>query len=75
MKVITFLGFSELGSLVSMEVKPEGWRIISTAQLFFSPSAWTLPALSKGLLYVMQNEKDRGTGTDARLLCYDLRRK
>jgi len=70
-----FLGFSELGSLVSMEVKPEGWRIISTAQLFFSPSAWTLPALSKGLLYVMQNEKDRGTGTDARLLCYDLRRK
>ncbi|MDG1139833.1 MAG: PQQ-binding-like beta-propeller repeat protein [Opitutales bacterium] len=70
-----FVGLSELGSLISVELTPKGWHIISTAQLFFSPSTWTLPALSKGLLYVMQNEKDRVSGTDARLLCYDLRKK
>ena len=40
---------------------------------FFCPEAWTLPALSRGLLYVMQNETDRMSGLPPRLLCYDFR--
>ena len=31
------------------------------------------PVLSHGLLYVCQNTRDGIRGTDARLLCYDLR--
>ena len=70
-----FIGLSEFGSLVSLKLSPLGWELISKAQLFFAPGTWTLPAVSQGLLYVMQNEKDRMTGEGARLLCYDLRGK
>ena len=34
-----------------------------------------MPALSRGLLYIMQNELDRITGNGPRLLCYDLRKQ
>ncbi len=68
-----FLGLSELGSLVLMEMNPQGFEILDTQQLFFAPGTWTLPALSQGLLYIMQNETDRAAGHMPRLLCYDLR--
>lgn len=35
--------------------------------------SWTLPVLSRGLLYVVQNARGVFDGTDPRLLCYDLR--
>ncbi len=70
-----FLCLSELGSLLNIEMTADKWIIKNKAQLFFAPGTWTLPALSKGLLYVMQNETDRLTGKQARLLCLDLRQK
>ena len=45
--------------------RPPGPKRLSTAQLFTAQQSWTLPALSRGLLYVMQNEDDRITGTAA----------
>ena len=68
-----FIGLSELGSLALFTMNPKGFKILDARQLFFSPGTWTLPALSKGLLYIMQNEKDRSSGKGARILCYDLR--
>lgn len=67
------LALSELGSLALMKMDHNGWEILATTQLFFAPGTWTLPALSHGLLYVMQNEIDRTTNKEPRLLCYDLR--
>ena len=37
-----------------------------------APETWTLPAVSRGLLYISQNERGAG-GTKPRLVCYDLR--
>ena len=68
-----FVGLSELGSLVQLNLTPKGWKLENKVQLFFAPGTWTLPALSKGLLYVMQNETDRMTGKKPRLLCLDFR--
>ena len=68
-----YIGLSELGSLILLEMNPEGFKILDTKQLFFAPGTWTLPALSHGLLYVMQNEKDRASNKEPRIICYDLR--
>ena len=68
-----YLCLSELGSLLRVKLDEKGWKIEEKAQLFFAPGTWTLPALSKGLLYVMQNETDRLHGHQPRLLCYDFR--
>jgi outer membrane protein assembly factor BamB len=70
-----FLCLSEIGSLLRMKLDEKGWKIEEKAQLFFAPGTWTLPALSRGLLYVMQNETDRHTGHQPRLLCYDFRQR
>ena len=68
-----FLALSEFGSFLRMNLSPQGWKIKQKSQLFFAPETWTLPALSSGLLYIMQNDTDRMSGTANRLLCYDLR--
>lgn len=68
-----FLCLGEWGTLSWLELSPSGMKRGSSAQLFTAQQSWTLPALSQGLLYVLQNEADRITGTPPRLLCYDLR--
>ena len=68
-----FLALSEFGSFLRMNLSPKGWQIKEKTQLFFAPETWTLPALSSGLLYIMQNDTDRMSGISNRLLCYDLR--
>ena len=40
----------------------QGVKVLDTKQLFFAPGTWTLPALSHGLLYIVQNETDRSSG-------------
>ena len=70
-----FLCLSEIGSLLRLKLDQKGWKIEEKSQLFFAPGTWTLPALSRGLLYVMQNETDRRTGHQPRLLCYDFRQR
>jgi outer membrane protein assembly factor BamB len=69
-----FLALSEWGSLCWMTLTPEKEERHDTCQLFLAQHAgWTLPALSRGLLYVVQNEPDTFSKTGRRLLCYDLR--
>ena len=71
-----FLALSELGSLLWMDLTPSGAKVEARAPLFFAPHTWTLPAVSRGLLYVMQNEKEQALGSSAeRILCYDLRKE
>ena len=44
------------------------------AWLFGASQSWTPLVLSRGLLYVCQNNRERfGEGRPRRLLCYDLR--
>ena len=68
-----FLCLGEWGTLCWLDLSPTGAKRAATAQLFTAQQSWTLPALSHGLLYVLQNEDDRLTGTPSRLICYDLR--
>jgi outer membrane protein assembly factor BamB len=69
-----FLALGEWGTLAWLDLTPKGAEKGATAQLFTAPAgAWTLPALSRGLLYVCQNEDDQITRAGRRLLCYDMR--
>lgn len=68
-----FLCLGELGHLLWMDLTPKGYREVSRARLFTARESWTLPVLSRGLLYVVQNTRDFVTGDRPRLLCYDLR--
>lgn len=63
----------EDGILAEIEITPEGTKEIQRARLFTAREAWTLPSLHRGLLYVVQNGTDPGTGKKARVICYDLR--
>ncbi len=69
------LCLGETGALLWLDLTPEGAKVGSRTQLFYAPHTWCLPAVSRGLLYVMQNEREmvRETG-GSRILCYDLRR-
>jgi outer membrane protein assembly factor BamB len=68
-----YLCLGEFGHLLWLDLTPQGYRQLSRAWLFPARESWTLPVLSRGLLYVCQNSRqvDRGRGT--RLLCYDMR--
>jgi outer membrane protein assembly factor BamB len=68
-----FLCLGELGHLLWMDLTPKGFTEVSRAWLFAARESWTLPVLSRGLLYVAQNTQDIVTGARPRLLCYDLR--
>ena len=66
------LCLGEFGDLAWIELTSRGATVKSRAKLFNAPETWTLPALSRGLLYVSQNERGAG-GTKPRIVCYDLR--
>ncbi|HJN43294.1 MAG: PQQ-like beta-propeller repeat protein [Vicinamibacterales bacterium] len=68
-----FLALGELGHLLWLDLTPDGYREVSRTWLTAAQESWTLPVLSRGLLYVMQNTRDILTGASPRLLCYDLR--
>lgn len=68
-----FLCLGELGHLLWMDLTPRGYREVARAWLFPARESWTLPVLSRGLLYVVQNSRDVVRETGPRLLCYDLR--
>jgi outer membrane protein assembly factor BamB len=68
-----FLCLGELGHLLWMDLAPNGYKEVSRGWLFAARESWTLPVLSHGLLYVVQNARDFLTGAPPRLLCYDLR--
>ena len=68
-----FLAIGELGHLLWLDLTPDGYREVSRAWFAAASESWTLPVLSRGLLYVVQNSRDLLTGASPRLLCYDLR--
>jgi outer membrane protein assembly factor BamB len=68
-----FLAMGEMGHLQWLDLTPKGYREIARAWLFAARESWTLPVLSRGLLYVCQNSRDVVSRVGPRLLCYDLR--
>ena len=68
-----FLALGELGHLLWLDLTPDGYQEVSRAWLAAAQESWTLPVLSRGLLYVVQNTRDILTGATPRLRCYDLR--
>ena len=55
-----------------LELSPKGYKELSRTSLFVARESWGTPALSRGLLFVCQNETGVD-GTPRRVLCYDLR--
>ena len=68
-----YLCLGEAGHLLWLELTPQGHKQLARAWLFAATSTWTPPVLSRGLLYVVQNDKSPVDGSSPRLLCYDLR--
>ncbi|HEY2573282.1 MAG TPA: PQQ-binding-like beta-propeller repeat protein [Verrucomicrobiaceae bacterium] len=68
------LCLGETGALLWLDLTPQGVKAGARAQLFYAPHTWCLPAVSRGLLYIMQNDREmvRESG-GTRILCYDLR--
>jgi hypothetical protein len=63
----------EDGLLAEFALTPKGTVTKQRVRLFQAASTWTLPALHRGLLYVVHNERDALSGAPARLICYDFR--
>ena len=70
-----FLCIGEGGHLLWLDLTPKGYKEISRSRLFSADQSFTLPAVSRGLLYVCQNASDEFTNSPPRLLCYDLRKQ
>jgi len=66
------LCLGETGSLHWLELTPQGMKELARAQLWLAPHTWSLPVVSRGLLYVAQHEQGQD-GSPARFICYDLR--
>jgi len=68
------LCLGEAGTLLWLNLSPEGVKVEARTQLFYSQHTWCVPAVSRGLLYVMQNDREMVRSTAGpRILCYDLR--
>lgn len=68
-----FLCLGELGHLLWLDLSPQGYKEMARHWLFAARETWSLPVLSRGLLYISQHSRDMLRGTPPRLLCYDLR--
>jgi len=67
-----FLCLGELGHLLWLDLSPEGPKILQRAWLVQAPHTWGMPVISRGLLYINQNERGFDDSRP-RLLCFDLR--
>ena len=70
-----YLCLGERGHLLWLDLTPQGCKVLARHWLFAAHETWSIPVLSRGLLYICQNSRDFVTGTPPRLLCYDLRGK
>ena len=68
-----YLCLGEMGHLLWMNLTPKRYTQVARARLFAARESWTLPVLSRGLLYVVQNTRDVNRTSGPRLLCYDMR--
>jgi outer membrane protein assembly factor BamB len=68
------LCLGEHGALAWLDLSPQGVEIKARTQLFLAPESWSLPVVHRGLLYITQNDEDRGGGSSKpRWICYDFR--
>ena len=67
------LALGEFGHLLWLDLNPKCYRELARTRLFAARDTWTPPVLSRGLLYVCQNQPDGAHSKPQRLLCYDLR--
>ena len=66
------LVLGQYGHLAWVELNPDGYKELDRTHLFLARQTWALPTVSRGLLYVVQN--DPGVDdSNTRLICYDLR--
>ena len=66
------LVLGQYGHLAWIDLNPDGYKELNRTHLFLARQTWALPTLSRGLLYIVQN--DQGIDdSDTRLICYDLR--
>jgi outer membrane protein assembly factor BamB len=68
-----FLCLGDNGHLLWLQATPKGTKILARSWLFRARECWTPLVISRGLLYVCQNNRERWSGKKARLICYDLR--
>lgn len=68
-----FLALGEMGHLLWLDLSPAGCKVLARTWLFPARESFTLPVLSRGLLYVTQNKAGFLDQSKERLLCYDLR--
>jgi len=68
-----FLCLGEIGTLLWLDLSPQGCKVMQRHQLFYAQHTWNLPALSHGLLYVSQNDPELTDKAPPRFICYDLR--
>lgn len=66
------LVLGQYGHLAWIDLNPDGYRELDRAHLFLARQTWALPTLSRGLLYVVQNDPGIDDSV-TRLICYDLR--
>jgi len=66
------LVLGQYGHLAWLDLNPEGYKELDLTHLFLARQTWAMPALSKGLLYVGQNDEGLD-GSSTRFICYDLR--
>ncbi len=66
------LMMSEYGHLVWLDLNPKAYKEVERTRLFLARENWSMPALSRGLLYVCQNTRGFDD-SQPRLICYDLR--
>ena len=51
------LMMSEYGHLVWLDLNPKAYKELERTRLFLARENWSMPALSRGLLYVCQNTR------------------
>jgi outer membrane protein assembly factor BamB len=68
-----FLCVGELGHLLWLDLSPAGYRELQRTWLFASRETWAPPVISRGLLYMTQNQRDLISRKGPRLICYDFR--
>lgn len=68
------LVLGQYGHLAWLDLNPQAYKELELTHLFLARQTWAMPALSKGLLYVGQNDEGID-GSPTRFICYDLRAK
>ncbi|MEQ8764611.1 MAG: PQQ-binding-like beta-propeller repeat protein [Planctomycetota bacterium] len=67
------LCLGEWGDLLWLKLSPKGLEVLARTKLFDADQTWSLPVISRGLLYICQNTPARVTRSAPRLYCYDMR--